>query len=206
MDSLGPIVFVVDDERVVRDTVSRMVQELGLAVEAFATADAFLQHAMPDRAACLVLDVMLAGGTGFDVVDALNRDGIELPTIFMTGEGDIPMSVRAMKTGAVEFLTKPLDRTAFRNAVQQALQRAAEQRTRRSELRTLEERVARLSAREREVFAHVVEGKLNKQIAADLGVVEQTVKAHRGQIMRKLQVDSVAELVRLAERLAALRA
>lgn len=206
MSAVGPVVFVVDDEAVVLDTVSRMVREFGLDVETFSSGAAFLQHTRPDRPACLVLDVMLQDSTGFDVVAELVRGKIDLPTIFMTGEGDIPMSVRAMKAGAVEFLTKPLDKPALRAAVMHALERATAQRERNTELRAVEERMARLTDREREVLTHVVAGRLNKQIATDLGVVEQTIKAHRAQIMRKLEVASVAELVRFTERLAALRA
>ena len=206
MNSAAPVVFVVDDDDMVRDTVSRMVTGFGFAVETFASAESFLRHPLPDRPSCLVLDVMMPGSSGFDVVAALTRGNIEIPTIFMTGEGDIPMSVRAMKAGAVEFLTKPLDKSALREAVKHALDKSGALRARRDELRGLEERLSRLTQREREVLTHVVAGRLNKQIAADLGVVEQTIKLHRAQIMRKLGADSVADLVRLTERVAALRA
>lgn len=203
--STDPIVYVVDDEAVVRETVIRMVREFGLAVEAFPSAQAFLQYQRPDRPACLVLDVMLPPVSGFDVVAELARSGVDLPTIFMTGAGTIPMSVRAMKTGAVEFLTKPLDKPALRAAIQQALSQAVAQRERRAELEALEARLSQLTPREREVLPLVAAGRLNKQIASELGVVEQTVKVHRARIMQKLGTTSVAELVRLTERVAALR-
>lgn len=204
-NATDPVVYVVDDEGVVRDTVIRMVREFGFAVEAFASAEAFLQYRRSDRPACLVLDVMLPPVSGFDVVAELARGGVQLPTVFMTGEGTIPMSVRAMKTGAVEFLTKPLDKPALRAAIQQALSLAVTQRERRAELEALEARLSKLTPREREVLPHVAAGRLNKQIASELGVVEQTIKVHRARIMQKLGVTSVAELVRFTERVAALR-
>jgi FixJ family two-component response regulator len=182
-----------------------MIREFGFAVEAFASGEEFLQHTLPDRPSCLVLDVVLSGSSGFDVFAELARGDVCPPTVFMTGAGDIPMSVRAMKAGAVEFLTKPFNKAALRNAVHQALERAVAQRQRRAELRELDERFSRLTGREREVLTHVVAGKLNKQIAADLGVVEQTVKVHRAQIMRKLAAASVAALVKMTERAARLR-
>jgi FixJ family two-component response regulator len=205
MNPTEPVVFVVDDEAIVRETVSRMVREFGYAVETFPSGDAFLARPRTDRLACLVLDVNLVGSTGFDLIAELARDDEDLPTIFITGEGSIPMSVRAMKTGAVEFLTKPLDKAAFRVAIEHALARAAEQREVRAELRALEQRLARLTNREREVLTQVVAGRLNKQIAFDLGVVEQTIKVHRAHIMQKLGAKSVADLVRFTERIAALR-
>jgi len=205
MTSPDPVVFVVDDEPVVRDTVSRMVHQFGFAVEVFESAEAFLQYARPDRPACLILDVNLADSSGFDLAAQLTAGKLDLPTIFMTGQGTIPMSVRAMKTGAVEFLTKPLDQKQLHEAIDLALTRAVEERTRRAELEGLETRLDRLTARERQVLAGVVAGRLNKQIAAELGIVEQTVKVHRGRIMQKLGAESVADLVRLTDRLAALR-
>ena len=203
--SAAPVVYLVDDEAVVRDTVSRMIREFGVAVEVFESAEAFRQHQLADGPACLVLDVMLGRASGFDLLDELARVGVDLPTIFMTGEGTIPMSVQAMKAGAVEFLTKPIDRQALRAAITQALRRSADRRERRAELQGLEARLSRLTPREREVLALVVAGRLNKQIASALGVVEQTVKVHRARIMQKLSVGSVAELVRLTERLASLK-
>jgi RNA polymerase sigma factor (sigma-70 family) len=200
-----PVVFVVDDDSTMRDTVSRMVRQLGYAVETFDSADAFLAHPTPDRPACLVLDVMLGGATGFDVVAALAGRNTEVPTIFMTGSGTIPMSVRAMKSGAVEFLTKPFDSDALRGALEPALALSVEQRARHAELQALEALLATLTAREREVLDLVVLGRLNKQIASELGVVEQTVKVHRARVMEKLGAESVTDLVRLTERVAALR-
>ncbi len=189
-----------------RDTVSRMVQQLGFAAQSFSSADAFLQFSRPDRPACLVLDVMLGGDSGFDVVAALDKGNVQVPTIFMTGSGSIPMSVRAMKTGAVEFLTKPFDKDALRDAIQSALTRSMEQRERRAELEALEALLATLTSREQEVLFHVTAGLLNKEIAMQLGVVEQTVKVHRARVMQKLAARSVADLVRFTDRVAALRA
>jgi FixJ family two-component response regulator len=200
-----PIVFIVDDDANMRDTVSRMVRQLGIDVEVFATADAFLAHQRPDRPQCLVLDVMLQGSTGFDVVAALAEAKIEIPTIFMTGSGTIPMSVRAMKSGAVEFLTKPFDSAALRGAIDSALELARAQRERRAELESLEALLGTLTPRELEVLTLVVAGRLNKQIAHELGVVEQTVKVHRARVMEKLGAASVTDLVRLTERVTALR-
>jgi RNA polymerase sigma factor (sigma-70 family) len=207
MSTLDPesVVFVVDDDPTMRHAVSRMVRHLGLAVETFDSAEAFLAYARPDRPSCLVLDVHLEGASGFDVVAALARDGVEVPTIFMTGAGTIPMSVRAMKSGAVEFLTKPFDTDALREALEPALARSVVQRERRAERDALEELLATLTLREREVLDHVVSGRMNKEVAAALGVVEQTVKVHRARVMQKLRAQSVADLVRLVERLTVLR-
>lgn len=202
----APIVFVVDDDATMRDTVSRMVQQLGFATETFASADEFLHYARPDRPACLVLDVMLGAASGFDVVAELAKGDDALPTIFMTGEGSIPMSVRAMKTGAVEFLTKPFNKDALSPAIEHALSRSVAQRERRAERDRMEALMATLTNREREVLGHVVAGRLNKEIASEMGVVEQTVKVHRARVMEKLNAQSVADLVRFTERVAALRA
>jgi FixJ family two-component response regulator len=201
-----PLVFVVDDDATMRDTVSRMVQQLGFATETFASADEFLRYSRPARPTCLVLDVMLGTASGFDVVAELAKGNDALPTIFMTGEGSIPMSVRAMKTGAVEFLTKPFNKDALLPAIQHALSRSVAQRARRAELEGMEAQLAALTSREREVLGHVVAGRMNKEIASEMGVVEQTVKVHRARVMQKLAAQSVADLVRFTERVAALRA
>ena len=194
MASDDALVYVVDDEAVVRDAVTRMAEDLGYACLAFDSAEAFLGYQRPDRPACLLLDVMMPGTTGLDVFVELQRGRVMIPTIFITGEGTIPMSVQAMKAGAVEFLTKPIDRFALRAAIEEALARARE-------LQALTSLLGRLTAREREVLALVVRGRLNKQIAAELDVVEQTVKVHRSRVMEKLGAGSVADLVRLTDRL-----
>jgi RNA polymerase sigma factor (sigma-70 family) len=169
--------------------------------DTFATAADFLRHPRPDAPACLVLDVQLPGGSGLDLPTELKESGVDLPIIFITGHGTIPMSVRAMKAGALEFLTKPFSEHELLGAIDQALARDREMRARRAELEALRERFAKLTARERDVFELVVTGRMNKEIAAELGTAEQTVKQHRGRVMQKLGARSVADLVHLAERL-----
>jgi FixJ family two-component response regulator len=198
----GALVYVVDDDDATRDVVARVIRTFGYEVEAFATADAFLSALPANRAACLVLDVELTDSTGFDVVAGMEQRGVALPTIFMTGVGTIPMSVKAMKAGAVEFLTKPIDWDALRAAIDLALARAAATLARHAEAGTLRSLLDRLTPREREVIPYIVRGLLNKQIATEMNVVEQTVKVHRARVMQKLEVASVADLVRLAERCA----
>ena len=204
MTEPAPIVYVVDDEQGLRDVVVRYLARLGYETEAFASAGEFLERARQDRPEALLCDVHLVNGTGFDLLDELARRGDTLPTVFMTGAGTIPMSVRAMKLGAVEFLTKPFESAELKPAVEQALERARTARALRKEAAAIEALLARLTPRERSVLPHVAQGKPNKQIAADLDIVEQTVKVHRGRIMEKLEVGSVAELVRLVDRASAL--
>lgn len=204
MTPTGPIVYVVDDDDSVRAAVVRGVKQLGYGCEEFGTAEAFLERAHRDRTSCLLLDVHLDHGTGFDLHAELERRGDELPTIFMTGDGDIPMSVRAMKQGAVEFLTKPLDWTAVATAIAQALERSSRAQARRAEVAGVRARLDRLTPRERAVLPGVARGLLNKQIAMELGIVEQTVKVHRARVMQKLEVASLADLVRFVERAAGL--
>jgi FixJ family two-component response regulator len=200
-----PIVYVVDDEPDVAGAIASVVRSFGYEVETFTSAADFLRHPRRDADSCLLLDVNMPGSDGFDVVADLAKNRVGLPTVFITGGGTIPMSVRAMKTGAIEFLTKPLDWNAVRTAIEQALARDAALRADRAELAELEAKLDRLTDREREVLAEVVAGKINKRTAADLGVVEQTIKVHRARILKKLEVTSVAELVRLTERIAVLR-
>ena len=201
MEDRGPIVFVVDDDLSVREALRSLIRSAGMRCDTFATAADFLRHPRPDAPACLVLDVQLPGGSGLDFPTELKESGVDLPIIFITGHGTIPMSVRAMKAGALEFLTKPFSEQELLAAIDQALARDREMRARRAELEALRERFAKLTARERDVFELVVTGRMNKEIAAELGTAEQTVKQHRGRVMQKLGARSVADLVHLAERL-----
>ena len=199
----GTLVYVVDDDDRVRELVARVVRSFGYEVESYSSAAAFLEAVNTERSACLVLDVHLVGGTGFDLFAELEKRGAGLPTIFMTGAGTIPMSVQAIKAGAVEFLTKPIDWDAFKGALSQAVTRAESAAAIRAQKLELQHLLARLTPRELAVLPHVAQGKLNKQIAQELSIVEQTVKVHRARVMHKLGVESVADLVRLTERFAA---
>jgi len=200
----GPIVHVVDDDDSVRTAVVRLLQAAGYEARGYASAGEFLLG-RSDRNApgCVVLDVRLPGPSGLDLQEALARLEVPLPIVFLTGHGDIPMSVRAMKAGAVDFLTKPVSREALLAAVRVAVARDADTRAAREGLRGLRARYDSLTPREREVFAGIVAGRLNKQIAADLGTAERTIKAHRAHVMEKMDVASVAELVRIAGQLSA---
>ena len=200
METADPIVFIVDDDLSVREALRSLIRSVGLRCETFASAADFLSYSRPDAPACLVLDVQLPGGSGLDLSAQLREAGVEIPIIFITGHGTIPMSVQAMKAGAMEFLTKPFSEQELVNAITPALSRDRATRAERAEQNALRERFAKLTAREREVFALVVAGHMNKEIAAQLGTVEQTIKQHRGRVMQKLGARSVAELVRLAER------
>jgi FixJ family two-component response regulator len=202
MQAPGPTVFVLDDDLSVREALRSLIRSVGLRCETFATAADFLRYPRSDEPACLVLDVQLPGGSGLDLPTELRRNGVELPIIFITGHGTIPMSVRAMKAGALEFLTKPFSEQELLDAIQQALVRDGEARALRAEQHALHERFAKLTARERDVFELVVAGRMNKEIAAELGTAEQTIKQHRGRVMQKLGARSIADLVHLAERLA----
>jgi RNA polymerase sigma factor (sigma-70 family) len=194
-----PLVYVVDDDLSVREALRSMIRSVGLRCETFASAHEFLGHARPDGPACLVLDVMLPDLSGLDLPAELSSQGSDIPTVFMTGHGTIPMSVRAMKAGAVEFLTKPFGGDDLLSAIHQALDRDREARRARAANAAVTAQLERLTARERDVLELVVAGRLNKEIAARLGIVEQTVKQHRGRIMRKLGARSVTDLVRIAE-------
>jgi len=196
-----PIVFVVDDDALVRDAIEDLLESVGLDVRLFASAAEFLETRRPDSPACLVLDVRLPEQSGLDFQKALVGTDMELPIVFITGHGDIPMSVRAMKTGAVEFLPKPFRDQDLLDAIQTAI---ARDRARRADARVLAElrrRFAALSPREQDVMRQVVNGRLNKQIAGDVNLSEARVKALRGQIMQKMQAESLPELVRIADRL-----
>jgi FixJ family two-component response regulator len=201
MSEPAPIVFVVDDEPSVRRAIKRLIESEGLQVELFGSAQEFLQGRRPDAPSCLVLDIKLPGISGLDFQRQLADCGIRIPIIFITGHGDIPMTVRAMKAGAVEFLTKPFRDQNLLDAIQVALERDRTRRHDESEIAVLKERFDSLTPREREILPLVVSGRPNKQIAAELGTSEITVKVHRGSIMRKMQAEYLADLVRMAGRL-----
>jgi FixJ family two-component response regulator len=194
-------VFVVDDDPSVRRAIKRLLESEGLQVEVFGSAPEFLQGRRPDAPSCLVLDISLPGINGLDFQRHLAKTEIRIPIIFITGKGDIPMSVRAMKAGAVEFLTKPFRDQALLDAIHDALERDRTRRQQESEIAALWERFKSLTPREQEILRLVVSGRLNKQIAAGLGTSEITIKVHRGNIMRKMQADSLADLVGKAGRL-----
>jgi FixJ family two-component response regulator len=194
-----PVVFVVDDDPSMREAVQDLIASVGLEARGFASPRDFLEASRPDAPGCLVLDVRLPGSSGLAFQQELARAGVLLPVIFITGHGDIPMSVRAIKAGAVEFLTKPFRDQELLDAIDTAIERNRAQRQDAAALGDLRQRFAALTPREREIMALVIVGRLNKQIAADLGVSEVTVKVHRGQIMRKMRAKSLPELVRMGD-------
>ena len=195
------IIAVVDDDPSVREGLSSLIRSAGLRVETFASAQEFLSRSGAETFSCLVLDLQMPGLSGLDLQKHMAEAEIQIPIVFLTGHGDIPASVRAMKAGAVEFLTKPFDEQDLLQAVQEAIERDRIGREQQAHLRDLRDRYDSLTGREREVMQQVVSGLLNKQIAAVLEITEFTVKIHRGQVMRKMRADSVADLVRMAGQL-----
>jgi FixJ family two-component response regulator len=196
-----PTVFIIDDDLSMRRAVHDLVESVGLLAESFATGGEFLRRGRTDSPSCLVLDVRLPQMSGLDFQSRLAETGTQIPIIFITAHGDVPMSVRALKAGAVEFLTKPFRDQDLLDAIQQALQRDSAAREQQAEILNVHERYKTLTPREREVMALVVSGLLNKQIAAEIGASEATVKIHRGNMMQKMQVGSLIELVRSADKL-----
>ena len=206
MTEAAPVVFVVDDDPSIRRAIKILLESVGLELELFGSAQEFVAGRPADRPSCLVLDIRLPGVSGLDFQRQLNEAKINIPIIFISAHGDVPMTVRAMKAGAVEFLTKPFRDQDLLDAFQVALDRDRARRQREGEIATLRERFESLSAREREVVAMVVSGMPNKQIAAKIGITENTVKVHRSRAMEKMQAKSLADLVKMVERLKYLKA
>lgn len=201
MDNSVPNIFVVDDDPSIRKALGRLLRSTGYHVETFVSAEEFLQTASDcPGPACLILDVKMPGLNGLDLQDQLKQMDYVMPIVFITGHGDIPMSVKAVKTGAIDFLTKPFDEEDLLRAVQEALKKDMVNRNVMNERQSILQRVQSLTPREYEILTYVITGLLNKQIAYDLDISEKTVKVHRGRVMEKLGVDSVAELVRLSEK------
>ena len=201
MKEQDPIVFVIDDDALIRDGIQSLIRSIGLRAQTFGSAPEFMQAKRPDAPACLILDVRMPGLSGLELQRQLSDAEIQIPIIFITGHGDIPMSVRAMKEGAMEFLTKPVRGQDLLDAVQNAIAHDREIRDHRVELTNTRKRFASLTPRETEVLNLVVAGLLNKQIADQLGMSELTVKTHRAHVMEKTQAESLAHLVRMSERL-----
>jgi FixJ family two-component response regulator len=201
MSSATPVVFIIDDDAGVRTAMQRLLKSVGLRSEAFAGANDFLRHGPPDGPSCLILDVRLPGMSGLELQRKLLETGIQIPIIFITAHGDIPMTVQAMKSGAVEFLTKPFRNQDLLDAIHQALERDGAERQKRNEIGELQRRFERLTARERQVMRLVISGRASKEIASELGTSEITAKVHRSQVMHKMQAESLVELGRMAEKL-----
>ena len=200
MSPSNAIIFVVDDDTSLRNAVKRLIRSLGFTVETFDSAQAFLTHEPHDGPACLVLDIRMPGTIGIQLQERLAKAGVQMPIIFITGHGNIPMSVKAMKAGAVDFIEKPFEDQQLIDAIHVAIARSNQLRKQQAELNKLQQRVDSLTPREHEVFRLVASGMLNKQIAFDLGLSEKTVKIHRSRVMQKMKAASLADLVRMAEK------
>ena len=192
--------FIVDDDQSVRTALSRLMRSAGLHAETFASAKEFLEREHPDGPGCMVLDLSMPGSTGLELQQDMAAADIDLPIVFLTGHGNVPSSVKALKSGAVDFLEKPVDEDRLLSAIKDAVEQDIRTRRDRDKLSEIQGRVARLTRRELQVFRLVVQGKLNKQVAGELGMSEKTVKVHRARVMQKMEADSLAELVRLAQR------
>jgi len=200
MTEKNTVVFIIDDDPSVRKSLSRLLRSIGQTVETFSSAEEFLARDRFNGIGCILLDVQMPGLSGMDLQAALSKAETSMPIVFITGHGDIPMSVEAMRKGAVHFLTKPFDDNELLRAIGEAIEKDRKAKAEQTELQDLRERIRLLTPREYEILHYVITGMLNKQIAFTLGIAEKTVKIHRGRVMEKLHVDSVAELVRLAEK------
>jgi FixJ family two-component response regulator len=201
MADARPTIFVVDDDASVRDAISNLLESVGVRAKVFASTEAFWKAPRPDAPSCIVLDVRLPGASGLEFQEMLIKNGVSIPIIFITAHGDVPMTSRAMKAGAIEFLMKPFQKEELLAAVRHGLERDRVRREVEAEISALESRVAQLTQREREVMDLVVTGLINKEIGAQLGLSEITVKIHRSRMMQKMEASSLAELVRMADKL-----